>query len=77
MARGVSDWRLGNKPVYNMDPQNALDELRHEAFLVPGNRRRSKQLGIAACSGGALDMATQLTGHLLELLLLSRSIIVC
>ena len=41
------------------------------------SRHCSERLGIAACNGGALDMATQLTGHLLELLLLSRSIIVC
>ena len=69
---GASAW----SPCTSWTP-NALEKLRREAVLVPGSRRCSERLGIAACNGGALDMATQLTGHLLELLLLSRRIIVC
>ena len=34
----------------------------------------NERLDSAACSGGALDMVTQLTGHLLELLLLSKNL---
>ena len=50
-----------------------------EDFLTPNAGRSccSERLGIAACNGGGSEWLGIVACHLLELLLLSRSVIVC